>query len=129
MLVTSNRSVGEWGSVFGDPVVATAILDRLLHHRHVVTIRGDSYRLREKRKSGLMPGSTAALIASTIPNPSLRRNCRLTRRCGGGGVRGLEGAPVVAAAYRVSAKALTHANIACRSHAGLRLTRIPSFSV
>ena len=47
LLVTSNRSVGEWGEVFGDPVVATAILDRLLHHSHVVTIRGDSYRLRE----------------------------------------------------------------------------------
>ena len=50
LLVTSNRSVGEWGTVFGDPVVATAILDRLLHHSHVVTIRGDSYRLREKRR-------------------------------------------------------------------------------
>ena len=46
--------VGEWGSVFGDPVVATAILDRLLHHSHVITIRGDSYRLREKRRSGLV---------------------------------------------------------------------------
>ena len=54
MLVTSNRSVGEWGTVFGDPVVATAILDRLLHHSHVLTIRGDSYRLREKRRSGLL---------------------------------------------------------------------------
>ena len=43
MLITSNRSVGEWGTVFGDPVVATAILDRLLHHSHVLTIRGDSY--------------------------------------------------------------------------------------
>jgi DNA replication protein DnaC len=54
VLITSNRSVGEWGSVFGDPVVATAILDRLLHHSHVITIRGDSYRLREKRRSGLI---------------------------------------------------------------------------
>ena len=54
MLITSNRSVGEWGAVFGDPVVATAILDRLLHHSQVVTIRGDSYRLREKRRSGLI---------------------------------------------------------------------------
>jgi DNA replication protein DnaC len=54
MLVTSNRSVSEWGSVFGDAVVATAILDRLLHHSHVITIRGDSYRLRAKRKAGLM---------------------------------------------------------------------------
>ena len=40
--------------MFGDPVVATAILDRLLHHSHVVTIRGDSYRLKEKRRSGLV---------------------------------------------------------------------------
>jgi DNA replication protein DnaC len=57
LLVTSNRSVGEWGTVFGDPVVATAILDRLLHHSHVITIRGDSYRLREKRRSGLIKGA------------------------------------------------------------------------
>ncbi len=54
ILITSNRSVGEWGGVFGDPVVATAILDRLLHHSTVITIRGDSYRLREKRRSGLL---------------------------------------------------------------------------
>ena len=60
LLVTSNRSVGEWGEVFGDPVVATAILDRLLHHSHVVTIRGDSYRLREKRRSGLLQKTGAA---------------------------------------------------------------------
>jgi DNA replication protein DnaC len=57
LLITSNRSVGEWGTVFGDPVVATAILDRLLHHSHVITIRGDSYRLREKRRSGLIKGA------------------------------------------------------------------------
>lgn len=54
ILITSNRSVSEWGEVFGDAVVATAILDRLLHHSHIVTIRGESYRLKEKRKSGLM---------------------------------------------------------------------------
>lgn len=53
-LLTSNRAVGEWGTVFGDAVVATAILDRLLHHSHVITIRGDSFRLREKRRSGLI---------------------------------------------------------------------------
>src|SRR5512132_1598761 len=56
LMITSNRSVGDWGTVFGDPVVATAILDRLLHHSHVLTIRGDSYRLREKRRSGLIKG-------------------------------------------------------------------------
>jgi DNA replication protein DnaC len=54
ILLTSNRSVGEWGTVFGDPMVATAILDRLLHHSHVITIRGDSYRLKEKHRSGLL---------------------------------------------------------------------------
>jgi DNA replication protein DnaC len=58
LLVTSNRSVGEWSEVFGDPVVTTAILDRMLHHSHVVTIRGDSYRLREKRRSGLVKSGT-----------------------------------------------------------------------
>lgn len=54
VLITSNRLGKEWGEVFGDQVVATAILDRLLHHSHVLTIRGDSYRLREKRRSGLV---------------------------------------------------------------------------
>ena len=63
VLITSNRSVGEWGTVFGDAVVATAILDRLLHHSHVVTIRGDSYRLREKRRSGLLKAGTTAAMA------------------------------------------------------------------
>ena len=60
MLVTSNRSIGEWGMILNDQVVATAILDRLLHHSHVVTIRGDSYRLREKRRSGLLNRSNEA---------------------------------------------------------------------
>ena len=64
MLVTSNRSVGEWGQVFGDPVVATAILDRLLHHSHVLTIRGESYRLKAKRRSGLI-GSARAIESAT----------------------------------------------------------------
>ena len=65
MLVTSNRSVAEWGTVFGDAVVATAILDRLLHHSHVLTIRGDSYRLKTKRRSGLVrPGEGTAAGAA-----------------------------------------------------------------
>ena len=64
VLVTSNLTTSEWGNVFGDPVVATAILDRLLHHSHVVTIRGDSYRLREKRKSGLLRPIRSAATAN-----------------------------------------------------------------
>ena len=50
--------------MFGDPVVAAAILDRLLHHSQVITIRGDGYRLREKRRSGLI--KTPALLAQTL---------------------------------------------------------------
>jgi len=64
ILITSNRSVGEWGNVFGDPVVATAILDRVLHHSTVITIRGDSYRLREKRRSGLLQKAGPTLDAT-----------------------------------------------------------------
>ena len=47
MTLTSNRGFAEWGEVFGDPVVATALLDRLLHHAVVVQIEGSSYRLRQ----------------------------------------------------------------------------------
>ncbi|MHB1956469.1 MAG: IS21-like element helper ATPase IstB [Sulfobacillus sp.] len=53
LALTSNKGFVDWGHVFGDPVLATAILDRLVHHSTILNIRGDSYRLREKRKSGL----------------------------------------------------------------------------
>jgi DNA replication protein DnaC len=53
LILTSNKGFAEWGDVLGDPVVATAVLDRLLHHSHVLNIRGESYRLKEKRKAGL----------------------------------------------------------------------------
>jgi hypothetical protein len=53
MILTSNRGFAEWGEVFGDPVVATALLDRLLHHAVVVQIEGSSYRLRQHAE--LMP--------------------------------------------------------------------------
>jgi DNA replication protein DnaC len=47
MVMTSNRGFGDWAEIFGDPVVATALLDRLLHHAVVIPIEGNSYRLRE----------------------------------------------------------------------------------
>ena len=53
MILTSNKGFAEWGDVLGDPVVATAILDRLLHHSHILNIRGESYRLKEKKRAGL----------------------------------------------------------------------------
>ena len=55
IILTSNKSYGEWGSIFGDPIIATAILDRLLHHSATINIRGESYRLKERRKAGLIP--------------------------------------------------------------------------
>jgi DNA replication protein DnaC len=54
IILTANQSFGQWAEVFGDPIVARAILDRWLHHSHVITITGDSYRLREKHKAGLL---------------------------------------------------------------------------
>jgi DNA replication protein DnaC len=59
VILTSNQSFTNWGDVFGDRVIATAILDRLLHHGITVTIRGDSYRLKEKIKAGLLKGVEA----------------------------------------------------------------------
>jgi DNA replication protein DnaC len=72
VLIRSNRPV-EWGEVFGDQVVVAAILDRLLHHSHVLTIRGDSYRLREKRRSGLFrpqAGGSSSAGVGGVPPPT-----------------------------------------------------------
>ena len=55
IILTSNKSYGDWGSIFGDPIIATAILDRLLHHSTTINIRGDSYRLKDRRRAGLLP--------------------------------------------------------------------------
>jgi DNA replication protein DnaC len=57
ILLTSNQSLAGWGQVFGDQVIATAILDRLLHHSTIINIKGESYRLKEKRKAGLLARS------------------------------------------------------------------------
>ena len=54
MFLTSNQSFGSWGEVFGDRVIATAILDRILHHAITLNIRGNSYRLKDKLKAGLV---------------------------------------------------------------------------
>jgi DNA replication protein DnaC len=56
VILTSNKAFSEWGHVFADDVLATAILDRLLHHCHVISINGPSYRLKDH--------------ASLAPNPA-----------------------------------------------------------
>ena len=66
VILTSNKGFAEWGEVLGDAVIATAILDRLLHHSHVLNIRGDSYRLREKKRAGLFgPAQHAPEVTSS----------------------------------------------------------------
>jgi DNA replication protein DnaC len=76
MILTSNRGFAEWGEVFGDPVVATALLDRLLHHATVVQIEGSSYRLRQHAE--LMPERlrSKALITAPPPPAGSRRRGR-----------------------------------------------------
>lgn len=64
IILTSNQSLGAWGEVFGDPVIASAILDRLLHHSSTINIKGESYRLREKLKAGLVKSKTAAELGT-----------------------------------------------------------------
>jgi DNA replication protein DnaC len=67
MILTSNRGFAEWGEVFGDAVVATALLDRLLHHAVVVQIEGSSYRLRQHAE--LMPEHVRSKAVLTAPGP------------------------------------------------------------
>ncbi|XXZ63316.1 ATP-binding protein [Sorangium sp. So ce341] len=57
-MITTNQVVTQWGTVFGDEVLAAAIVDRLLHHSHTLTISGESYRLKQK-KAGLLGGSVS----------------------------------------------------------------------
>lgn len=73
MILTSNRGFAEWGDIFGDPVVATALLDRLLHHAVVIQIEGSSYRLREHAELVPEHVRSKALIA---PPPVARRRGR-----------------------------------------------------
>ena len=79
MILTSNRGFAEWGEVFGDPVVATALLDRLLHHAVVIQIEGSSYRLREHAE--LMPEHvrSKAIIAPPSLQPMPRPRGRPPR--------------------------------------------------
>src|SRR5436190_18855794 len=76
MILTSNRGFAEWGEIFGDPVVATALLDRLLHHAIVIQIEGSSYRLRHH--ADLLPEhirTKAPLQPAPVP-PTLKRRGR-----------------------------------------------------
>jgi DNA replication protein DnaC len=57
LIVTSNKPFGHWGEVFGDDVVAAALIDRRVHHAEVIALNGDSYRLKD-RDLGRVPASS-----------------------------------------------------------------------
>ena len=80
IVLTSNKSYSDWGSIFGDPIIATAILDRLLHHSTTINIRGESYRLKDRRRAGLLPRPQdlpPVSPDSREPNPRVRRKTGL----------------------------------------------------
>ncbi|EQD82651.1 hypothetical protein N599_29425 [Saccharopolyspora erythraea D] len=58
LIVTSNKPFGRWGEVFGDDVVAAAMIDRLVHHAEVISLKGDSYRLKDRQDLGRVPAAT-----------------------------------------------------------------------
>ena len=61
--MTSNLPFGQWDQTFADDATLTAaLLDRLLHHAHVVPISEDSYRLKDKRRAGVIAASTSTLL-------------------------------------------------------------------
>src|ERR1700722_9012218 len=64
IIMTSNQSLGAWGEVFGDNVIASAILDRLLHHSITINIKGESFRLKEKLRAGLLKSKLETPLAS-----------------------------------------------------------------
>jgi hypothetical protein len=62
MIVTSNKPFSAWGEIFGDDMAATAMIDRLIHHSEILSLKGDSYRLRGKdldARSGAKPAEIA----------------------------------------------------------------------
>jgi len=63
VILTSNKYFSDWGELLSDSVIATALLDRLLHHAHVINIRGKSYRLKDRLKSGIQVAPPASYPA------------------------------------------------------------------
>jgi len=59
MIVTSNKPFSAWGEIFGDEVVAVAMIDRLVHHAEIVSLKGDSYRLKDRDLGRAKPARTA----------------------------------------------------------------------
>jgi hypothetical protein len=76
IILTSNKFFSDWGKLMSDAAIATAVLDRLLHHAHVINIRGESYRLKDRLKTGAQavpPTNIPAAKHPAFPSFSFRR--------------------------------------------------------
>ena len=63
LIVTSNKPFAAWGEIFGDPVVAAAMIDRLVHHAEIINMKGESYRLKDKQLTRLTEQSSSSKSA------------------------------------------------------------------
>ena len=66
IILTSNKFFTNWGELMSDAVIATAMLDRLLHHAHVINIRGETYRLKDRAKAGFVTVPPAAIHPAVL---------------------------------------------------------------
>ncbi len=71
LIVTSNKPFSAWGEIFGDDMAATAMIDRLIHHSEILSLKGDSYRLRGKDLATIAarPRPTGSAFATTVAHP------------------------------------------------------------
>ncbi len=97
IIQTSNKGFADWGEMFGDHVLATAILDRLLHHSTTLNIKGESYRLKEKRKAVVLTKNT-----TPISDENGEKRTASVTRVFSGHVNGKERSIIVGLAYQRS---------------------------
>jgi len=78
IILTTNRGIADWGAIFEDTTVAAAILDRLLHHATVLSITGDSYRMRRHRDAiaALRPALTGRPQGGEFPSSQVGNSRR-----------------------------------------------------
>lgn len=82
IILTSNKSYGDWGQIFADNVIASAILDRLLHHSTTINIKGESYRLKDKKKAGVIaPKTVGEPPPDASPKEAMRSKLRTEAGC------------------------------------------------
>lgn len=79
-VLTSNKPFESWGEIFGDEIMAAALIDRLVHHCHIVNVRGNSYRMRQHRELGRSLQKDSEPTSATHDTPEKRRTAGRQRR-------------------------------------------------